>query len=149
MAGKLDEKGDHHGMLLSPQPKDTNGLSTDQIGNLIIEMNCILRNEFYPYLGNDKTCQFEEIWGAVQGLLCAEAICAAQSLAKATHDSPAKQLPAPSYAAVAQANHPPPRGDACQLPGSNQSPGPLPGRCEFPAGNAPTLLRTTCGTQPG
>lgn len=103
-------------MLLSPQPKDTNGLSTDQIGNLIIEMNCILRNEFYPYLGNDKTCQFEEIWGAVQGLLCAEAICAAQSLAKATHDSPAKQLPAPSYAAVAQANHPPPPGGRLPAP---------------------------------
>lgn len=106
MAGILDDKRDHHGTPLSTQPKGTNGLSTGQIGSLIIEMNGILRNEFYPSLGNDKTCRFEEIWGTIQGLLCAEAISAAQNLAKAARDPPAKQPPAPSYAAVTQANLP-------------------------------------------
>lgn len=106
MAGILDDKCDHHGTLLSTQPKGTNGLSTGHIGSLIIEMNGILRNEFYPSLESDRTCRFEEIWGTIQSLLCVEAISAAQNLAKAACDCPAKQPPAPSYAAVTQANLP-------------------------------------------
>ena len=104
MAGKLDDKHDHHGTPLHPQPGTTNDLSTGQIGRLIIEMNGILRNEFYPALGPSKTHRFEEIWGSIQGLLCAEAISAAQNLAKAARDPPTKQSATPSYAAVAQSN---------------------------------------------
>ena len=65
-----------------------NGLSTGQIGDLIIEMNDILHNEFYPALGSDKTRWFDTIWGAIQSLLCAEAISVAQNLAKTTREPP-------------------------------------------------------------
>lgn len=61
MEGKLDNKRDPHGTPPHPQPGVANGLSTGQIGSLIIKMNGILRNEFYPALGPSKTHQFEEI----------------------------------------------------------------------------------------
>lgn len=107
MAGKPSNKRDLHGTPPNPQTTRENSLSTGQIGSLVIEMNAILRDEFYPSLGKDKTHRFDEIWGAIQGLLCAEAISAAQGLAKAARDPPTKQL-APSYAAVTQAGLPSP-----------------------------------------
>lgn len=42
------------------------GLSTGQIGGMILEMNAILRNEFYPTLGEAKTRRFDKIWGSFQ-----------------------------------------------------------------------------------
>ena len=103
MAGKPDNKRDPQGMLPNPQTTPESGLSTGQIGSLIIKMNTILHDEFYPSLGKAKTHQFEEIWGAIQGLLCAEAISAAQGLAKTACDPPKPQA---SYAAVTQAGLP-------------------------------------------
>ena len=38
--------------------------------------------------GSDKTRRFDTIWGAIQNLLCAEAISAAQNLAKTTREPP-------------------------------------------------------------
>lgn len=72
----------------NPQKTPESGLSTGQIGGLIIETNAILHDEFYPSLEKDKTHQFDEIWGAIQSLLCTEAIPAAQDLAKAACDLP-------------------------------------------------------------
>ena len=88
MAGKPSNKRDLHGTPPNPQTTRENSLSTGQIGSLVIEMNAILRDEFYPSLGKDKTHRFDEIWGAIQGLLCAEAISAAQDFAKAACDLP-------------------------------------------------------------
>lgn len=107
MVGIPPTDSGHHGMPPVPQTTRENGLSTGQIGSLILEMNAILRNEFYPVLGSRLTHRFDTIWGTIQGLLCAEAISAAQNLAKTTRESPitTQQPPtARSYAAAARSN---------------------------------------------
>lgn len=107
MVGIPPTDSGHHGMPPVPQTTRENGLSTGQIGSLILEMNAILRNEFYPVLGSNLTHRFDTIWGTIQGLLCAEAISAAQNLAKTTRESPitTQQPPtARSYAAAARSN---------------------------------------------
>ena len=89
------------------QTTHENGLSTGHFGGLIIEMNDILCNEFYPALGSNKTCWFEETWGSIQSLLCVEAISAAENIVKIMHELPViiQQSPAvQSYAAVTQSN---------------------------------------------
>ena len=109
MVGVPDINSSCRGTPPATQTTLENGLSTGQIGGLIIEMNDILRDEFYPALESDKTCWFDTIWGAIQSLLCAEAISAAQNLAKTTHESPItiQQPPtAQSYATVTQSNLP-------------------------------------------
>ena len=109
MVGVPDTNSGRRGTPPATQTTRENGLSTGQIGGLIIEMNDILRDEFYPALGSNKTRRFDTIWGAIQSLLCAEAISAAQNLAKITCESPITiQQPstAQSYAAVTQSNLP-------------------------------------------
>lgn len=88
MAGVPDTNSGHRGTPPGPQTTRENGLSTGQIGGLIIEMNAILRDEFYPALGSNKTRHFDAIWGTIQSLLCAEAISAAQNLAKTAQEPP-------------------------------------------------------------
>ena len=98
-----------HGMPLATQTMHENDLSTGQIGGLIIEMNDILHDEFYPALGSNKTRWFDTIWGAIQSLLCAEAISVAQNLVKTTCEPPItiqQSSTAQSYAAVTQSNLP-------------------------------------------
>ena len=105
MVGVPDTNSGCCGMLPATQTTRENGLSTGQIGGLIIKMNEILCNEFYPALESNKTRWFDTIWGAIQSLLCAEAISAAQNLAKTTRESPVniQQPPATqSYAAITQ-----------------------------------------------
>ena len=109
MVGVPDINSGHHGTPPATQTTHENGLSTGQIGGLIIEMNDILCDEFYPALGSNKTRQFDTIWEAIQSLLCVEVISAAQNLAKITHEPPItiQQPPtAQSYAAVTQSNLP-------------------------------------------
>ena len=55
MAGVPDTNSSHRGTPPESQTMRENGLSTSQIGSLIIEMNAILRDEFYPILGKAKT----------------------------------------------------------------------------------------------
>ena len=102
MVGKLSNKHNLHGAPLNLQTTCENGLSTGQIGGLIIEMNAILHDELYPSGRKDKIHQFGDIWGGIQGLLYAEAISAAQDFAKVACDLSIKQH-APSYAAVTKA----------------------------------------------
>lgn len=109
MAGVPDTNSGHRGMPPDPQTTRENGLSTGQIGSLIIEMNAILRDELYPSLGSDKTRRFDMIWGTIQGLLCAETISAAQNLAKTTQEPPTTSQQPRSYATVAQTGLPAPR----------------------------------------
>ena len=56
MAGIPDTNSGHYGTPPAIQTTRKNGLSTGQIGSLIIEMNDILCNEFYPALESNKTC---------------------------------------------------------------------------------------------
>ena len=102
MVGKLSNKLNVHGTPLNPPTACENGRSTGQIGGLIIEMNAILHDELYPSLRKDKTHQFEEIWGAIQGLLYAEATSAAKEFVKVACDLSIKQH-APSYVVVTKA----------------------------------------------
>ena len=88
MMGVPDINSGRCGTPPATQTTRENGLSTGQIGGLIIEMNDIFHDEFYPALGSDKTRQFDTIWGAIQSLLCAEAISVAQNLAKTTREPP-------------------------------------------------------------
>lgn len=102
MVDKFSNKSDCHGKSLNPLPPSENSLSTGQIGGLIIEMNAILCNEFYPFLGKDKIHWFNEIWEAIQGFFFIEAISTTQDFTKAACDLSIK-LYAPFYTAVIQA----------------------------------------------
>ena len=59
MGGVSDIASGHRGTQPDPHKAGGNTLSTGKIGSLITEMNAILRDEFYPSLGSEKTRRFD------------------------------------------------------------------------------------------
>ena len=100
-----------------------------QLGDMILDSNDMLRDEFYPIVGEEKSRQFEAIWGPTQGLLSAAAISitAHAKTAQEPHFLHQHQAPDPSHmlllsslASLSTKDSPSPR---CSL-----FPGPLPER---------------------
>src|SRR5699024_7568494 len=105
MASGVEGECGHHGTPPDPDTARTSGLTTGQISEALLRLSSTLRNEVYPSLEDDIVRQVDNDWGLLQCLLSAEAISAAQNLAKtAAEPHQANQQTPRSYAAVAQAN---------------------------------------------
>ena len=141
MAGASDTKSDHHGTLPDSQTTCGKGSTAGQTGGLIIEMNAIIQNEFYPSLGSNKTRQFDELGGPSRASCVQKQSLQPRTLARL------RMVPRSS-------NSPPnpmqqslgPTSLAYLAPGFNQSIIPLPRKCNSPSRTALTLLKATCGT---
>ena len=145
MVGIPPTDSGHHGMPPVPQTTRENGLSTGQIGSLILEMNAILRNEFYPVLGSRLTHRFDTICGTIRASCVRRQSLRLKTLPRqhANLQSPlsSHQQPDPM-----QQPHVPIQ-QTCLIPKSSRSPVPSPGRCESPGGTAQTPLRANSKTQ--
>lgn len=109
MAGESDANSGHRG---TPRPTHTTrGIrpSMDQLGDMILNLNDMLRDEFYPIVGEEKSRRFEAIWGPAQGLLSAAAI-SITTHAKTTQEphslAPTSSPQPQSYAAAIQSGLP-------------------------------------------
>ena len=115
-----------------------------QLGDMILDLNDILRNEFYPIVGKEKSRWFEAIWGPTQGLLSAAAISIAAhaKITQEPHFLHQHQAPDPSHmlllsslACLSTKDSPP--------PGCSLFPRPLPERSMSPTGIALAQLKRT------
>ena len=109
MAGKPDTNSGHHGTPRPAQTTRETRPSIDQLGDMILDLNAILHDEFYPIVGDEKASRFDVIWRSAQGLLSAAAI-SITAHAKTTQEphflAPTSSPQPQSYAAAMQSGLP-------------------------------------------
>ena len=109
MAGEPDANSGHSGTPRLTHTTHGTRPSMGQLGDMILDLNDMLRNEFYPIVGEEKTCRFETIWGPAQSLLSAAAISIAAH-AKTTQEphllAPTPNTQRHSYATAIQSGPP-------------------------------------------